>query len=60
MKKELVHPNLSLTEVTIRETTVNNGELKEIEKKITLPNLLLDSRVSEKVVKEGEQPIDNQ
>lgn len=60
MKKELVHPNLSLTEVTIRETTVNDGELKEIEKKITLPSLLLDSSVSEKVVKEGEQPIENQ
>ncbi len=60
MKKELVHPNLSLTEVTIRETTVNDGEIKEIEKKIALPSLLLDSSTGEKVVKEGKQSIEDQ
>lgn len=52
MKKELVHPDFPLTEVTIRETTVNDGEIKEIEKKITLPSLLIDSSTAEKVDKE--------
>lgn len=60
MKKELVHPNLSLTEVTIRETTVNDGEIKEIEKKIALPSLLLDSSTDEKTVKGGGQSTENQ
>lgn len=59
MKKELVHPNFSLAEVTIRETTVNDGEIRENEKKIVLPSLLLDSSTGEKVVKEGEQSIED-
>lgn len=59
MKKELIHPNFSITEVTIRETTVNDGEIKEIEKKIELPSLLLDSSTDENAVKEGEQSLED-
>lgn len=51
MKKELVHPDFPLTEFTIRETIVNDGEIKEIEKKIAMPSLILDSSKDEKTVK---------
>lgn len=60
MKKELVHPNFPLTEFTIRETIVNDGEIKEIEKKIAMPSLLLDSCKDEKTVKGGGQSTENQ
>lgn len=58
MKKELVHPTLPVTEIVIRETIVKNGRIEEVEKKVSVPRLLIDSNNDEMdadIMKKGEQ-----
>lgn len=38
-----MHPTLPVTEITIRETVVNDNRIEEVEKKVSMPSLLLDN-----------------